>query len=237
MRVFLIFGSALIAPSLKATPLGPGGSGSPDAFTLGVSYDSRNHQPRDVLAHLSGTWGTGLFSGDFIEQVEADPANPFCSGCLDFLFQVDNSGNSTENLTGIAAGGLLGFRTDVGYDVLSVGGLHMCGIDDGGFCNSGDPNTVPNIVDRSMDGDVVVFNFVVGVAPNTNSVDLVIETDSTSFTDPVTTFYGSNGGTGTALTLGPSGPAVSGVPEPSSVVLFCSGLVLLTWLSRRRQSR
>jgi hypothetical protein len=149
---------------------------------------------------------------------------------------LENFTPSGETITRFTVDSLLGYRTDVGYDLLSVSGQIMCGIDDGGFCNSGDPSTIPTTVDRNFGGEVVGFNFP-GVVFVDSTVDLVIMTDAMTFTDPLTTFYGSNGDTGTAMMLGPSGPAVSAVPEPSPVFLFGLGLALLTFLLRHKLSR
>ena len=214
----LLIGTALAAaPGAKANEILPGGAGTPDAFTLGYSYAPPNGQPRAVVASKSGVWGTAAFGGSFIEQVEADPANVFCAGCLDFLFQVTNNSSSTQNLIQVTESGFAGYHTDIGYDSLSLGSNVLCGIDDGGFCNNGDPNTAPVTVSRSSDGNVVTFNLP-RVRPGENTVDLVIETDALSFVDPQGTFFGSSGGMGTALIFGPTGP--SGIhatlPEPSS---------------------
>ena len=174
------------------------------------------------------------FNGSSFEQVESDPANVFCPGCLDFLFQVQNNSNSNQSITRIEETGFvttiggvtMTYQTDVGYDSQSLGSGILCGIDDGGFCNNGDPATVPVTVDRSLDGNVVGFNFPLGVIPGESTVDIVIETDAKSFIHPVATVFGSKGGTGTLDIYGPSGPPVgSATPEPSMLLLFATGLL------------
>jgi hypothetical protein len=243
MMVILVLGLALVVPSAKADALGPGGSGPADAFVLGysscpgVSGGGSCVQPRTVLSSnlpFGSTWGVAPFSGSAYEQVESDPTNVFCSGCLDFLFQVSNNVGSNQNITRVDETGFGGYLTDVGYDSVSLGSLVLCGIDDGGFCNNGDPATVPATVDRSLDGNTVGFNFPVGASPNENTVDIVIETNATSFADPVATIYGSNGGTGTIDIYGPSGPPVGGTPtpEPSTGLLLGAGLLGLLGLRK-----
>jgi hypothetical protein len=217
----LLIGTALATtPAVSGNEILPGASGAPDVLTLGYSSSPPNNLPRTVLANKSGNWGTTTFGGSFYEQVEADPANVFCAGCLDFLFQVSNNSSLPENLIRVTESGFAGYHTEVGYDSLSLGSLVLCGIDDGGFCNNGDPNTEPVTVDRSADGNVVGFNLP-AVLPAESTVDLVIETDALSFIDPQGGFIGSNGGIGSALIFGPSGPSgihSSTVPEPSSML-------------------
>lgn len=212
-------------PTANAGELLPGASGTPDPFVLGYSSGP---PARPVLASLSGTWGSGSFFGQFYEQVENDPANVFCSGCVDFLFQVELSGNANQSLTGVTESGFSAFRAEAGYDTLSVGSATLCGIDDGGFCNSGDPATIPNAVNRSADGNLVGFMFP-GVVPGESTVDIVIETNALTFVEPQVTFLGSNGAIATAGILGPSGAPVSPVPEPRTtplwLVLACAGAV------------
>jgi PEP-CTERM motif-containing protein len=225
----LIFGLALIPHPAAAIILSPGGSGSPDAFSLGDSSAGS----RTVLASTSRTWGSGAFTGSLYEQVESDPLNIFCSGCVDLIVQLRND-SSTENIIRVLQVGFTGVRTDVGYDVLSLGSGHMCGPDDNGFCNSGNPATVPGSVDRSSSGDVVGFNWT-GVPPGESTVDLVIETDARSFSTAQMTILGSAGDQGNLRVYGFS--PVAGVPEPSTLLLLASGLIALCTLPWTRHRR
>lgn len=225
--MFVVFGLSLIPDSAKADQIAPGGSGTPDVFSLGYSYLPPTGQPvRTVLATQFTAWppGSGSFTGQFYEQVESDPGNVFCSGCVDFIFQVLNNSSSTSTITRITESGFLNYQTDVGYDGLSVGGGVLCGPDDNGFCDSGSSSTIPSSVDRSADGDVVGFNLP-GVLPTDSTVDLVIETNATSFADPLLTIYGSNSAQASFGVLGPSGPPVgTAMPEPSTGLLLAIGL-------------
>jgi hypothetical protein len=239
VSVLLLLSVALMAPSVKANTLGPAGSGPPDSFTLGYSScpGPSGGAPcgplRTVLASTRAAWGVAPFSGSAYEQVESDPSNFFCSGCLDFLFQVSNDGSSTQNITRIEETGFSAYQTDVGYDSVSVGSLVLCGIDDGGFCNSGNLATVPATVDRSSDGNIVGFNFPVGVPPADSTVDIVIETNALSYTGPLATIDGSQGGTGTLDIYGPFGPPSSPVPEPPTALLLATALLGLLGMRKK----
>jgi len=240
VALFFVAGVALLSTPLKADTLAPGGSGAPDSFVLGYSNcppptgGANCGPPRTVVSSTlpAGTsWGTAPFSGSAYEQVEKDPSNPFCAGCLDFLFQLSLNSNSNQNLTRVTETGFAGYMVDAGWDTVSLGSLVLCGIDDGGFCNSGALSTVPVSVDRSADGNTIGFNFS-GLPPGQSTVDIVIMTNATSFTGPIATIYGSNGATGTIDIYGPSGPPV-GTPEPSTALLIATALFALPGLRKK----
>lgn len=233
---------ALLPTSLKANTLTPGGDGPADPFLLGYSGcpgptgSSPCGPTRTILVAslpFGSSWGSGSFSGTAYEQVESDPLNPFCAGCLDFLFQVSLDSSSNQNITRVTESGFGNYQVDVGYDTVSVGSFVLCGIDDGGFCNSGLPGTVPGTVDRSSDGKIVGFNFP-GVTPGDSTVDIVIMTNATTFTDPLATVFGANGASGTIDIYGPSGPPVGSVPEPSSLLLLASGMLGILGCAKRK---
>ena len=231
--VLFVLAWVLMGPSAVASELFPGTSGMPpDVLSLGYSSSPPNGQPRTVAASTGETWGLATFTGGFYEQVEVDPANVFCSGCLDFLFQVSLDGTADQSLVRVTETGFSAYRTEAGYDSLSLGSLVLCGIDDGGFCNSGNPNTVPASVDRSLDGNTVGFTFP-GIPTGDSTVDIVIETNALSYVRSPATFYGSNGATGTANIFGPAGLAVS-APEPSYAGLLLALVGAGVWYRKRR---
>lgn len=230
-------GLAVIAFSAKATVLNPGDAGPPDAFSLGFS-DARG---ATVLASKRLSWqsSSGALIGQFYEQVVSDPGNVFCSGCLIFQLQFDNRSGAGINVVSTMNAGFMNsfgsYRTDVGYELQSVGSVNECGPDDNGFCNSGNPNTIPSSVSRSLDGNIVGFNFSPGFT--LASVGLVIETNATSFIDPEITISGSNGEVARLNAFGPSGPPVQpvSVSEPTTTALL--GIALAALGFRRRNFR
>lgn len=97
-------------------------------------------------------------------------------------------------------------------------------------------STIPSSVDRSADGDVVGFNLP-GVLPTDSTVDLVIETNATSTSDPLLTIYGSNGQQVTFSDFGPSGPPTgTSMPEPSTGLLLAIGLSGFLGLRKRQNT-
>jgi len=239
IQALVIVSLALMVPSLKANNIPPGGSAAPDVFALGDSFSGG----RTIL----GTTGTltgsaGTFVVEFYEQVELDPTNLLCPGCEDLIFQFFNaSSTKSETIVGALYGGFSGYNTDVGYDGLSVGSSLACGPDDNGFCNDGKANTIPTTVNRSADGNVVGLNFELvpsgatnpGIQPGEASVDLVIEVNSTTIVDPTVSLFDNNGNTVSFTVFGPP-PISPSVPEPSSLLLLCAGLLGLVALSATR---
>ena len=218
---FLVFGLVLIASSATANQLTTGsGPLAPDKFSIGYSGNNIHFKP-------FSTFTTGTVTGTYFEEEIADPANPYCPVCLDFIFQVRVDNSSAASLTRVTLAGYSPYQTDVGYDVQSVGALIECGPADNGFCEA---ISIPDTVDR-MTADVVGFNFSTGggIAHGTASVSLVIETDATLFTDPGVSFFASDGSSALNLggVFGPSGPPAKTVPEPSAAVLLGVGVLRL----------
>jgi PEP-CTERM motif len=242
--VSLVFSLTLIAPSAKAAPLTPGtGPTAPDVLSgpHGIPLDSipgstvlgKGIKRNNSFSIFNGQTSTG--TGAFVIEAIAAPGNVFCSGCVDIIFQVRNDSSSTVNLTRVTLSGFNGYSTDVGYDPSSIGGTGECGPGDSGFC----PNTnIPNTVDRLM-ADVIGFNFG-GIVHGAETVDLVIETNALSVTDPAgLSVYASDGSS--ALGLGnvyaPIGsPVIAGssIPEPATLALLSLAFARIGWARRRK---
>ncbi len=116
---------------------------------------------------LASTGAQALSSGTFtataMAWVYSDTNNSFCSGCLDFAYQVTLVGGP-DPIERITAGSFAGFSTDVGFV-------------------TGSPGVTPDTVDRSADDSVIGFNYT-GASALTGTEGtqiLVIETNASFY--------------------------------------------------------
>jgi hypothetical protein len=202
VAVFLMTSSAMAA-TLPAV-LAPGGrvNNLPDFEDFG-----------DILASVNTSFGSGssIPSGPFSESVITNTGdNPFGNQFLTFAFSFRVTlGDVVE----ISLPGFSGFSTAV----------KECTI-----CNSGTPALDAT---RSVNGDVVSFDFT-GIPANGNSTaSLAIYTNAQVFSDPMISFTDFNGGVGLSPGLLPQ------VPEPGSLSLLGTAMFALGALWYRRERR
>jgi hypothetical protein len=197
--------SAFALASLgSATVLAPGGSGAASGFSNAGWTLLASTGPQAL--------SSGTFTANAIAWVYSDTSNSFCSGCLDFVYQVTRTGGSdpVERITG---GSFAGFSTDVGFV-------------------TGSPGSTPGTVDRSSNGSVVGFNYlgVNSLMDGQGTQLLVVETNTKTYTTSgmsVQDFQAANG-----LAFQPTS-----VPEPISMSLLGGGLALVGLARWRRKKR
>jgi hypothetical protein len=199
----------LCLPSAYATSLSPGQSiaGSGDNFPL--LHTSYAGLP------ISGSASSGELNVSYIEYVDVDADNVFCSGCLDFLIQVTNnsSESSGENLEHVTFGSFAGFLTDVGIFVGAQKGVD------------------PTSIDRTSGlGTVVTFDFSGSgnIKPGETSDYLVVQTNATSFAPGSISIQDD-----TSVNV----PGFAPAPEPMSLSLLGGGLALFGFAGLRRRAR
>jgi PEP-CTERM motif len=151
---------------------------------------------------------TSLFSANYSDNVYSDPHNLLCSGCLDFVYQIADIGK-TGSVFSLNAYNFAGFETDAGF-------------------LSGPGTASPNQITRAADGSYLTFTFN-DLGPGDYSQYLVIQTNARSFTAGGVSLQGGPAGNGPG-----SQPAPSVVPEPSTLLLFGSGLIGLAGVAKRR---
>src|SRR5438105_1421882 len=158
--VALILATFALAGSASAGLLAPGASTAPDTFL----------PPSGTIVADTGVlaWSSATMSGTFQEYVVRETGTPLnlpcggSSGCLDFIIQVTMASTSPDSATRITSGSYAGFLVDAGYQVPTT-------------------NRIPLTADRSLNGNVVGFNFLPAVAPGTSTAILEIQTNATSF--------------------------------------------------------
>jgi hypothetical protein len=188
----------------SATVLTPGTSNAaPDAFS----------NAGWTLLASTGTQAlsSGTFSANATAWVYSDTSNTFCSGCLDFVYQVMRTGG-TDTIERITAGSFAGFSTDVGSVTLSAG-------------------VTPSTVDRSSAGTVVGFNYqgASALSGTQGTQLLVIETNATQYTSGLMSVQDQQTVNGVSF-------APTTVPEPVSMSLLGGGLAVLGLLRFRRKA-
>ena len=215
----------VMAPSAGATTLDPGQSVCAlgctftpiDDFASGIFFNS----PIADTGPLAFTANSGTFSGT-LEQWVAVDVN---TGGLDFIYQVVNSGDSADAIEHMSVTGYSGYTTDVGFcDNGGLGQPYPCGSPLGG---SG--TLAPSTIVHSS-GSVVDFSFLnSGIAPGTQTYDLVIKTNAE--------YYGlgtANLIDGGVSSLTTYAPTTAATPEPASVSLLLGGLVGIGLFVARR---
>src|SRR5271157_6067369 len=190
----------LMIPMAHASILGVGGTAPPSPLV----------PTGTTLATTSGTIFASTFSADYTTSVLRDPANTFCSGCLDFIYQFTNNGPDVNERYTMSS--FAGFMVDAGTNPF---GVH-------------DPITVSR--SSISGGQVVSFNFDQfgdEMQPGQTTVTLVIETNAVTYT---TGFLSAQDGTaGSGVGYAP----LSAIPEPSSLALLGGGLAFVGSLLRK----
>jgi hypothetical protein len=197
---FAVLGAVLaLSASAFATTLTNGATVVPT--TIGTASLTQ------VSGTLSGTIAPGTFNASYLTGVFSDTSNVFCSGCLDFIYVFSTASGVVERATMF---NFDGFLTDVEY--ILNGGVN------------------PVSATRTADGSTVSFQFSsAGVAAGQGSAFLVIETNSTNFTNGL--FSLQDGSAGTAAAFQPT----AATPEPNSLMLMGTGLVSAAGMVLRRR--
>lgn len=186
---------------LSANTVLPGGSVSPDVFTITSTPP--------LLGDLTGTFniGSGKLTGSWEEAVLVDPLGVTCTGCLDFAFQINLNANSLDNIFALGLASFFGYSTDAGY-----------------VSNSGDVAT--DSVLRGPLGGPVFFLFTDPVLTPGHSTDfLVVATNAKTYDQ-----HGSIGVYGGNSDVHVNGSIQrvfepTAVPEPSTIALMSLGLL------------
>ncbi|HVP54143.1 MAG TPA: PEP-CTERM sorting domain-containing protein [Candidatus Eisenbacteria bacterium] len=163
-----------------------------------------------LVAAASGTITAPTFTTTYQQAVLSDPLNTWCAGCLDFVYQFTVLGPDPNQRFSMSS--FQGLLLDVGTNPF---GAHD-----------------PTLVDRSVMGAIVGFNFPASdeIAVGSSTVELIIETNARYLTTGFVSAQDGTAGSGVAW-------APSAIPEPASLVLMGSGLIAVGKFLRKSRVR
>ena len=163
-----------------------------------------------LVAAASGTITAPTFTTTYQQAVLSDPLKTWCAGCLDFVYQFTVLGPDPNQRFSMSS--FQGLLLDVGTNPF---GAHD-----------------PTLVDRSVMGAIVGFNFPASdeIAVGSSTVELIIETNARYLTTGFVSAQDGTAGSGVAW-------APSAIPEPASLVLMGSGLIAVGKFLRKSRVR
>ena len=201
---------------LQANVLLPGDTNVlPDVFTLSGTPP--------LLGSLTGTFniGGGTLTGTWHDFVLVDPFGVTCTGCLDFVFNVDIDPASSGGIGSLTMARFSGFSTDVG-DVSNAAGDN------------------PITVSRGASGSGISFNLIfqnLPLPPGAATKGLVVATNATEFDTGGNVFInGFAFGSGSNIT-GQINQLFEPVPEPTTMLLLGVGLAGIATFRKRTLRR
>jgi hypothetical protein len=180
-----------------------------------------------VVASTHGTMtAPGSFTVTYTESVFADPTNEYCSGCLDWVLQMTNSGSSSDPIQRLNISHFAGFVVDIGVNTNGASGFPVTG--------TGSPNSV----ERDLSGKIVTWDFTGTheLVAGKKTVRLEAETNATNFEKGLISFQ--DGGATEAPGFESAAPTVV-IPETPWVPGFgvLAGTVAAVFALVRRGRR